>query len=176
MEHTGKNDGATMDFSGLAGKQTLAQMSAGAESALTQAKKEESKKPPLRTRKWSLAIKYTDPKDGEPLRAVVVMRAPTAKDRDLVAVLRAQLCNGIPYSQYAVIDQERISSLATVAVLLEDVPTWLDSAMREDTGALFLIATEVVLHEALYFRGDDGAGSEGAQEPRVHVESGPLTD
>jgi len=137
---------------------------------------EQSAKPepsPLVSREISIHVKYQSP-TGQALQATVIGKAPDREARNAMAVAKARLCFGLPFEAFTPEDQLRIRALASIAILVSDVPSWLKDAMEEDDHLLFSVFEEVSVHADRYFLGDRGEGEGAAKERRVEVRSEPL--
>lgn len=139
-----------------------------------QAKQAEEAAPaPLVTRHQTLHIVYQDA-DGIERRASLISRAPDREDRQAIAFARARLCLGVPFEQYIPEDQNRIRALASLSILVDEIPDWLAQAIEADDGLLFAVYWEVEGHAARYFRGDGGEGQGDPQKPRLAISRSPL--
>lgn len=128
---------------------------------------------PLVTRHQTLNVVYQGA-DGVERRASLISRAPDREDRQALAFARARLCLGVPFDQYILEDQNRIRALASLSILVDQIPDWLAQAIESDDGLLFAVYWEVEGHAARYFRGDGGEGEGDSPKPRLAISCSPL--
>lgn len=107
----------------------------------------------------NIALKYTAP-DGKFYEDVITVRVPTAHDdKARMGRIQAAFAGAIRFDALPEETRAWARAMATVMVLIDKPPAWLDQWMQSDDLLLFSLYNRMAEHEALFFRADLQAGS-----------------
>jgi len=102
-------------------------------------------------------VRYTDPATGKLRSCTCISHVPDKDGRTLIARMEATMA-GVAWATLPPVQQGRFHALSTVAVQLNDPPTWLIEACGEDDDLLVSLLGVLESHADRYFRGDREKG------------------
>lgn len=121
---------------------------------------------PLTPRTVDIRVKLRNPATGKVEAVTLTSTAPNAAKRQEIVITAAQMHRGIPASELDFHDRAYFNALARIVRQCEPLPE-SERWILDDVGAVCAIGGELVRHDQLYFRGDDGEGDAGSPEPVV---------